>query len=233
MHYENMRRGRFISRPNRFIAWVELEGREEKCHVKNTGRLRELLVPGVYVWVQQHDNPDRKTKYSLIAVEKTGKTGERVFVNIDSQAPNQAAEEWVKKGGGGLFQEISLVKREKKFGNSRFDLYIEADGRKAFMEVKGVTLDEGGIARFPDAPTKRGVRHVEELMACLEAGYDAYILFVIQMKGIHRFEPNENTHPEFGAALRGADRMGVKILACDCIVDAETMIIDKALEIGI
>lgn len=231
MRYDNMIRGKFLSRPNRFIAWVEIDGIKEKCHVKNTGRLKELLIPGVHVWVQQHDNPDRKTKYSLITVEKSLENGETAFVNIDSQAPNQAAEEWLRHGADGMLGEISLIRREKKYGNSRFDLYIEAEGKTSFMEVKGVTLDDHGVARFPDAPTERGVKHVEELIACREAGYGAYLLFVIQMKGISHFEPNEITHPEFAEALRAADRMGVHIFAYDCIINADTMTIDKPVEV--
>ncbi len=231
MRYEGVYRGIFRGRPNRFLADVELFGEVERCHVKNTGRLRELLIPGTPVWVQKSGKAERKTKYSLIAVEKRTKDGVRTIVNIDSQAPNEAAAQWVQQGAGGLFRQVELVKRERQFGASRFDLYIEADGRKAFMEVKGVTLEADGAARFPDAPTERGVKHVEELMHALEAGYDAYLLFVIQMKGIRRFEPNENTHRAFGEALRAAKAAGVKILAYDCVITEDTMEIDAPVKV--
>ncbi|QNM06742.1 DNA/RNA nuclease SfsA [Qiania dongpingensis] len=231
MKYENMMPGIFISRPNRFVAKAEIKGKEEICHVKNTGRLKELLYPGVPIWVQHRDDPARKTRYSLILAEKTLENGKKILVNLDSQAPNQAAEEWVKSGADGLFKDVSLVKRETRFGNSRFDLYIEADGKRIFMEVKGVTLEEGGIARFPDAPTLRGLKHVEELAACREAGYEAYLLFVIQMKGVRLFEPNENPHPAFGEALRAAAGMGVHILAYDCLVTEDSMTIGKPIKI--
>ena len=237
MQYDQMEQGIFKGRPNRFLADVELigasggAGRKVRCHVKNTGRLKELLIPGRTVWIEHCDKPERKTKYSLIAVEKPADKGERVLVNIDSQAPNEAAFQWVKQGAGGIFKEIQLVQKEKKFGNSRFDLYIEANGRKCFMEVKGVTLDVDGVARFPDAPTERGVKHVEELAACLDAGYEAYILFVIQMKGIHAFEPNDVTHPQFGRTLREASAAGVTVLACDCIVTETSMTIDRPVTV--
>ena len=233
MKYEEMYRGIFRGRPNRFLADVELEGKTERCHVKNTGRLRELLLPGTPVWLQKSDKAERKTKYSLIAVEKRTRDGGSAIVNIDSQAPNEAAAQWVQQGAGGLFRQVELVKREKRFGNSRFDLYIEADGRRAFVEVKGVTLDVEGTARFPDAPTERGIKHIEELVEARKAGYDAYLLFVIQMKGIHRFEPNEKTHRAFGEALRAAAAMGVKILAYDCIVTEDTMEIDAPVEVNL
>lgn len=229
--YESMERGTFLGRPNRFVAEAELSGERIRCHVKNTGRLRELLIPGRGVWLQHCEKEGRKTKYSLIAVEKPGHSGETVLVNIDSQAPNEAAAAWLSRGADGLFRELTLLKREKKFGNSRFDLYFEADGRKCFMEVKGVTLDADGVAKFPDAPTRRGVKHVEELTAAAAAGYEAYILFVIQMKGIHAFAPNEAAHPEFGAALRAAKEAGVHILARDCVVTERSMTIDRAIQV--
>jgi sugar fermentation stimulation protein len=225
--YEGMERGVFLGRPNRFVAEAEVAGGRVRCHVKNTGRLKELLIPGRGVWVQHCEKEERKTKYSLIAVEKPGPGGKPVLVNIDSQAPNEAAAKWVSRGADGRFRELMLLKREKKFGNSRFDLYFEADGRKCFMEVKGVTLDVGGVAKFPDAPTKRGVKHVEELVAAVDAGYEAYLLFVIQMKGIRGFSPNEETHPAFGEALRRAVRGGVHVLAFDCAVTADSMRIDE------
>ena len=231
MHYEKMQRGIFKSRPNRFLAEVETEGKTVSCHVKNTGRLRELLVPGTGVWIQHCDKAERKTKYSLIAVEKLSETAGNVLVNIDSQAPNVVAAEWVKNGADGRFQEVSELRREAKFGKSRFDLYFKGDGRPCFMEVKGVTLDVGGVAKFPDAPTERGIKHMEELITALKAGYESYLLFVIQMKGIGSFSPNEDTHPAFGEALRAAEQAGVHILAYDCKVTEDSMDIDCPVKV--
>lgn len=224
MHYENMEPAVFLSRPNRFVAYVEQAGKQEICHVKNTGRCRELLIPGAELYVQRSDNPARKTALDLISVKK----GDQ-WVNMDSQAPNKAVAEWLKNGGLGT-KEI-LVRPEYKYENSRFDFYLETEGRKAFMEVKGVTLEENGTARFPDAPTERGVKHIRELMRCLDDGYEAYILFVIQMKGVHAFEPNDRTHPAFGETLREAAGKGVRILAYDCLVKPDEMTIDQRIEV--
>lgn len=224
MHYENMEPAVFISRPNRFVAYVEQAGKQEICHVKNTGRCRELLIPGAELYVQRSDNPARKTALDLISVKKGAQ-----WVNMDSQAPNKAAAEWLKNGGLGT-KEI-LVRPEYKYENSRFDFYLETEGRKAFMEVKGVTLEEDGTARFPDAPTERGVKHIRELMRCLDDDYEAYILFVIQMKGVHAFEPNARTHPAFGETLREAAGKGVRILAHDCLVKPDEMTIDQRIEV--
>ena len=224
MHYENMEPAVFISRPNRFVAYVEQAGKQEICHVKNTGRCRELLIPGAELYVQRSDNPARKTALDLIYVKKGAQ-----WVNMDSQAPNKAVAEWLKNGGFGT-KEI-LVRPEYKYENSRFDFYLETEGRKAFMEVKGVTLEEDGTARFPDAPTERGVKHIRELMRCLDDGYEAYILFVIQMKGVHAFEPNDRTHPAFGETLREAAGKGVRILAYDCLVKPDEMTIDQRIEV--
>ena len=224
MHYENMEPAVFLSRPNRFVAYVEQAGKQEICHVKNTGRCRELLIPGAELYVQRSDNPARKTALDLISVKKGAQ-----WVNMDSQAPNKAAAEWLKNGGLGT-KEI-LVCPEYKYENSRFDFYLETEGRKAFMEVKGVTLEEDGTARFPDAPTERGVKHIRELMRCLDDGYEAYILFVIQMKGVHAFEPNDRTHPAFGETLREAAGKGVRILAYDCLVKPDEMTIDQRIEV--
>lgn len=224
MHYENMEPAVFISRPNRFVAYVEQAGKQEICHVKNTGRCRELLIPGAELYVQRSDNPARKTALDLISVKKGAQ-----WVNMDSQAPNKAAAEWLKNGGLGT-KEI-LVRPEYKYENSRFDFYLEIEGRKAFMEVKGVTLEENGTARFPDAPTERGVKHIRELMRCLDDGYEAFILFVIQMKGVHAFEPNDRTHPAFGETLREAAGKGVRILAYDCLVKPDEMTIDQRIEV--
>ena len=218
MKYEHMTEGIFLSRPNRFIAMVEAEGSQAKAHVKNTGRCRELLIPGTKVFLQKHSNPERKTKYSLIGVMKGD-----VMVNMDSQAPNHVVREWLEQGG--IYQNPDLIAAERKYGGSRFDFYIEGDGKKAFVEVKGVTLEEEGIARFPDAPTERGVKHVKELMKCIEEGYEAYIIFVIQMKGTWRFEPNDKRHPEFGTALREAGQAGVHIQALDCRVGIASLVI--------
>ena len=224
MRYEKMEPAVFLERLNRFVAYVEQAGRREICHVKNTGRCRELLVPGAELYVQRSDNPARKTALDLIAVKKGSQ-----WVNMDSQAPNKAAAEWLRQGGLGC-REIT-IRPEYKYGDSRFDFFLEADGRKAFMEVKGVTLEEDGIARFPDAPTERGVKHIRELIRCLDAGYEAYVFFVIQMKGVRAFEPNDRTHPAFGEALREAAKKGVQILAYDCVVRPDEMSIDQRIEV--
>ena len=224
MRYEKMEPAVFLERPNRFVAYVEQAGRREICRVRNTGRCRELLVPGAELYVQRSDNPARKTALDLIAVKKGSQ-----WVNMDSQAPNKAAAEWLRQGGLGC-REIT-IRPEYKYGDSRFDFFLEADGRKAFMEVKGVTLEEDGIARFPDAPTERGVKHIRELIRCLDAGYEAYVFFVIQMKGVRAFEPNDRTHPAFGEALREAAKKGVQILAYDCVVRPDEMSIDQRIEV--
>lgn len=226
MKYEKIRRGIFLDRPNRFIAHVELDGHTETVHVKNTGRCKELLIPGVQVILEESSNPARKTKYDLICVCKQGR-----WINMDSQIPNKAAKEWLERGG--LFPEKVTVYTERKYGNSRFDLYVESPARRAFIEVKGVTLEDENIARFPDAPTARGVKHVEELVKCLEDGYEAYLLFVIQMKGVKLFQPNWNTHREFGEALKKAGKSGVKLLAYDCLVTEDTMEIQEPIAIDL
>lgn len=220
-----MKNGIFIARPNRFIAHVEMDGKEEVCHVKNTGRCKELLIPGTTVYVQDHGtNTSRKTRYSLIGVRK----GERL-INMDSQAPNKVVMEWLSQGG--LFQDITFMKAEQKYGNSRFDVYVETPDKKIFVEVKGVTLEEDGIARFPDAPTERGVKHVYELCHSLQEGYEAYIVFVIQMENIHHFEPNYKTHKAFQEALIEAEKSGVHMIAMDCKVGIDTLVIDKEIPI--
>ena len=211
MKYENTKRAVFLDRPNRFIAHVDLNGQTETVHVKNTGRCKELLIPGTEVILDESVNPARKTKYDLICVNKSGR-----WINMDSQVPNKAAAEWIRAGR--LFPEEVTLKTEKVYGNSRFDIYVESPCRKAFIEVKGVTLEENDIARFPDAPTQRGVKHVEELIRCQEDGYEAYLLFVIQMKGIREFEPNWSTHPQFGEVLQKAQNAGVHLLAYDCLI---------------
>ena len=217
MQYTNMVTGHFLSRPNRFIARVLIDGKEEICHVKNTGRCRELLTPGVRVWCQVCDSPARKTKYDLICVEK----GERI-INMDSQAPNTAVKEWLSGDGLG---ELSQLRSEVVFGNSRFDFSFTKDGRQCFMEVKGVTLEHDGVCAFPDAPTQRGARHLQELAQAVREGYDAYVLFVIQMADVKYMKPNDGTDPAFGAALRQAANAGVTVLAMDCAVTPDTMVL--------
>ena len=201
MRYHDVREARFLFRPNRFIAHVELDGKEEVVHVKNTGRCRELLTPGARVWLEEGKNPDRKTRWDLIAVQK----GDRL-INMDSQAPNQVAREWLEAGG--LFPRADRIQPEYTYGNSRFDLYAEAEGRKILMEVKGVTLEEEGVVRFPDAPSQRAVKHLEELVRAREEGYETYVFFVIQMKDVKYFTPNRETHPEFAQALEAAAAAG-------------------------
>ena len=210
--YEEMVPGIFLNRPNRFIAYVKIAGEEKICHVKNTGRCRELLVPGTTVWCQHHpSSANRKTEYSLIAVKK----GERL-INMDSQIPNQVALEWLQAGGLGAVPQI--IRREVKFDNSRFDLYFEMAGKKAFMEVKGVTLEEDNLAKFPDAPTARGNKHLLELQKAVRQGYEGYILFVIQMADVLQFSPNWQTDPAFSRQLCQAAQAGVQILARECHV---------------
>lgn len=224
MHYENMEPAVFLERPNRFVAYVEQAGKREICHVKNTGRCRELLIPGAELYVQRSDNPARKTALDLISVKK----GEQ-WVNMDSQAPNKAVAEWLENGG--LGEKEIQIRPEYRYENSRFDFYLESAGRKAFIEVKGVTLEEEGVARFPDAPTERGIKHLQELIHCVKNGYDAYIFFVIQLKGVYMFEPNDRTHPAFGETLRKAAAEGVQILAYDCVVTPDEMKIDRRIEV--
>ncbi len=216
MQYANIHKARFLSRPNRFIAHVEVEGEQVVAHVKNTGRCRELLVPGTTVWLEKSDNPQRKTMYDLVMVEKVTDQG-TLLVNMDSQAPNRIFREWVENGN--FRENLTLLRPETTWGNSRFDFYWEdAQGGKGFVEVKGCTLEEGGRCRFPDAPTERGVKHLEELMAAKAAGYEAAVFFVIQMEGMTEFSPNDATHPAFGEALRRAKAVGVEVLAYDCRV---------------
>lgn len=218
MKYENICKGNFAARPNRFIAEVLIDGKKELAHVKNTGRCRELLIPGAEVYLEDFDGRmgARKMRYSLIGVKKGA-----VLVNMDSQAPNKVCEEALLEGRLKLpgMAKLSLVKREKTFGGSRFDFYVEdEEGEKGWLEVKGVTLEEDGVARFPDAPTERGVKHVCELCEAVKEGYRGFVLFVIQMTGIEHFEPNDRTHQAFGDALRQAAKEGVAILAWDCKV---------------
>ena len=215
MTYENMVPGIFQARPNRFIAHVQIGGQTEIVHVKNTGRCKELLVPGCAVWCQRSSNPNRKTAFDLIAVQK----GDRL-INMDSQAPNRAAGEWLSSGGLG---EISELKAEVKHGDSRYDFSFLKDGKRCFLEVKGCTLEHDGACAFPDAPTERGAKHIRGLTAAARAGYGAYILFVIQMSDVKYIRPHDETDPEFGKALREASQNGVRVLAMDCAVTPATM----------
>ena len=245
MTYEHIVAGTFISRPNRFIAHVETGNRTVVCHVKNTGRCRELLIPGVTVILEFH--PDavlsgRKTEYDLIGVYKNG-----LLINMDSQAPNKAAWEWLVSLGGGQYTEKNHyplgsyvpfdIRREATHGDSRFDLAFSLRNRDtkavspAFMEVKGVTLEKNGLAMFPDAPTERGIKHLKGLIRAHEEGYEAYVLFVIQMKGILGFTPNDITHPAFGETLRQAREAGVHVLAYDCLVNPDTMTVDSPVKV--
>lgn len=215
MQYGTVIPGTFRSRPNRFIALVEAEGAEQVCHVKNTGRCRELLPPGAKVWCQRSDNPARKTKFDLITVQKGS-----LLINMDSQAPNTAAGEWLRAGGLG---KIENLRRETVHDDSRFDLSFVKDGRQCFLEVKGVTLEQDGICAFPDAPTERGAKHLRGLLRAAQEGYGAYVLFVIQMSPVRYLHPNDITDPGFGEALRRAAAGGVQILAVDCKVTENTM----------
>lgn len=231
MKYENVIRGKFISRPNRFIAEVEIGGVQTRAHVKNTGRLKELLIPGATVYLEDHDGRmgTRKMRYSLVGVDKSG-----VSVNIDSQAPNKVVKEALEEGSILLpgLGELTRIRGEYKYGESRLDFYVEdAAGDKGLIEVKGVTLDVDGIARFPDAPTERGIKHINELAGAIEEGFSVYIVFVIQMKGIHAFGPNDLTHKEFGDALRSAAAGGVRVLAYDCDVSEDKLKIDSPVEV--
>lgn len=224
MRYDRIEQAVFLERPNRFIAYAMVGGNKETIHVKNTGRCTELLIPGVSIYVQRSDNPDRKTKWDLIAVEKEGR-----LINMDSQIPNRVVQEWVEAGH--LFGNAPYVKPETTYGKSRFDLYVETEGRKCFIEVKGVTLEENGVVRFPDAPSERAVKHLEELCQSVKDGYEAYIIFVIQMKGVRYFTPNRDTHPAFGEALKRAKAAGVNILAYDCEVTSERIVLDEPVQV--
>ena len=224
MKYTNIVKGEFVDRTNRFIANVIVDNNIEVVHVKNTGRCKELLVKGCTVFLQKSDNPNRKTKYDLIAVQK----GDRL-INMDSQIVNFVALEYIPE----LFENIKLVKPEYKYGNSRFDIYVETEDEKIFVEVKGVTLENDGVVRFPDAPTERGVKHLKELQKAVTEGYKAYILFVIQMSDVKYFEPNVITHPEFAEELKRAKDNGVIPLAFDCAVTPDSITIRKSVLVKI
>ena len=271
MKYNQVVPGTFLQRPNRFIAHVLINGKEEVCHVKNTGRCRELLIPGCTVYCAVSDNPQRKTKYDLIAVKKnigsqtifanagtpsqkskeSPETKSTLLVNMDSQAPNAAAKEWLQSDAS-PYGKIDFLKPEYKYGNSRFDFYLECKtetkgagttqtptentttrSRKIFLEVKGVTLEDNGVVLFPDAPTERGVKHIRELIRCLEEGFETYVLFVVQMERAMYFTPNRKTHPQFADALCEAKNAGVQLLAYTCKVTPDEMKIDKELKISL
>ena len=223
MKYNNIVPGVFLSRPNRFIAHIKIDGKEEICHVKNTGRCRELLPAGAKVWCEKSHNPARKTGYDLITVQK----GHRL-INMDSQAPNAAAKEWLDNGGLG---QIESLKPESRHGDSRFDFSFIKDGKACFLEVKGVTLENDGVCAFPDAPTTRGAKHLRELTALAKAGFGAYVLFVIQMADVKYLHPNDTTDPDFGKALREAATAGVKVLAMDCTVTPNSMVLRAPVEV--
>ena len=223
MQYNTMVPGKFLARPNRFIAHIEINSQAEVCHVKNTGRCRELLPHGAQVWCQVSDDPKRKTKYDLITVQK----GHRL-INMDSQVPNAAAKEWLLSGGLG---KIENLRPETTHGESRFDFSFRKDGKICFLEVKGVTLETDGVCAFPDAPTQRGVKHLRELTQAVRDGYGAYVLFVIQMSDVKYLHPNDATDPDFGKALREAAAAGVTVLAMDCTITPDTMTIRTPVKV--
>ncbi len=224
MRYHAVEKARFLARPNRFIAHVDLEGRMEVCHVKNTGRCRELLVPGAAVYLERSSNPTRKTAFDLIAVEKGP-----LLINMDAQAPNKVFFEWA--AAGNFLPGLTAIRPEYVWEDSRFDFLLEDAQGKIFVEVKGVTLEEDGEVRFPDAPTERGVKHLRELAACRRAGYEAAVCFVLQMAGMRSFSPNDATHPAFGAALRAAAEAGVSVLAVECTVPADRLTLAKPVPV--
>ena len=224
MKYENISEGRFISRPNRFIAEVEMQDGRKTVHVKNTGRCRELLVPGAAVYLEKSAAPGRKTDYDLVAVQKDGK-----IVNMDSLAPNRTVHEWIASGK--YFKDVTLIKPESFYKDSRFDFYVEAGTRKIYIEVKGVTLEKDRTALFPDAPSERALKHVEELIEAVGKGFEGYVIFVIQMKGPERFMPNREAQPEFADALQRAKEAGVHILAYDCSVGADEIELCEPVEV--
>jgi len=222
MRYENIERGVFIDRPNRFIANVLINGKKEKCHVKNTGRCKELLIEGADVILQRNDSPTRTTSLDLIAVFK-GET----MINIDSQVPNKVVEESIET----IFDNIEFVKREFVYGESRIDLYLESDGKKILIEVKGVTLEDNGVALFPDAPTERGLKHIKELENSIFEGYEPHIIFLVQMSGVEYFMPNYKMHMDFSLELMRASSNGVNIHAYDCTVKADSIEIRDKVEV--
>ncbi len=224
MKYDSIRRARFISRPNRFIANVELDGKIEVVHVKNTGRCKEIFVEDTTVILEETANPNRKTRYSVIGGYKDG-----LLINTDSQVPNAVVYDAILENKVKEIQNVSHIKREVTFGNSRFDIYFENEHQRGFIEVKGVTLEHGGICKFPDAPTQRGAKHVYEMIEAVKQGYKGYIFFLVQMEGMRYFTPNDETDPEFGEALRLAQSEGVEILVYDSAVKEDEIVISKKL----
>jgi sugar fermentation stimulation protein A len=222
MYYQNILPATFISRPNRFIAHCQIGDETVICHVKNTGRCKELLKPNCKVYLQHLPSPNRKTQYDLIAVEKMG-----VLFNIDSQAPNKAVGEWLPN----FFGKDAIIRPEYTFGESRLDFYVELNDRRILMEVKGVTLERDGLALFPDAPTTRGVKHLQELTKAVKKGFDCYVVFVIQAKGVSSFHPNMETDPLFTTALQQAHQNGVQVFAFDCMVTPDSMKIDAPVPV--
>lgn len=228
MKYNKVKKGIFLKREKRFIGYVEMDGEVNKVHVKQTGRCEELLIPGVTVFVETALNPNRKTKYTLIAVIKPN----GMLVNIDSQIPNKVLNEALEKGlklPG--FENPDKITAESTYGNSRFDFKLESGDKTAWVEVKGVTLEDEGVVLFPDAPTERGLKHVNELIKARENGYDAYVIFIIQIDGVKYFTPNMKTHPEFGEALKAAEDSGVKVLAYDSVVTEDSISIKDSVEV--
>ena len=229
MNYNKVVKAKFVERPNRFIAFCDIDGKIEKVHVKNTGRCRELLNDEAVVYLEESDNPNRKTKYSLIAVEK----GSRL-INMDSQVPNKVVYEGLvnkKIVLPGIDEEITFIKPEKTYNNSRFDIYLETKSKKVFIEVKGVTLEEDNIVKFPDAKTERGVKHINELVEAKKDGYECYILFLIQMNNVLYFTPNNEMHKDLGDALINARNNGVGVLAYDSLVEFNSIIINKEIKV--
>lgn len=234
MHYSAIVPAVFLDRPNRFIAHANLGGETVICHVKNTGRCRELLLPGTTVYLQDFgpDHSSRKTRYDLIAVEKLRPGQAPLLINMDAQAPNQVFAEWARSGQ--FVPGLTLLRPETTWGSSRFDFYYETEGRvRGFVEIKGVTLEENGIAAFPDAPTLRGIKHLDELAAAVAQGYRCHVCFLIQMAGMRMFCPNERTHPAFGEALRRAAQAGVEILAMGCRVTPDRLEIDQPVSVSL
>ena len=224
MTYANVSRGFFIRRPNRFVAEVETNGRIERVHVKNTGRCKELLIPGAVVYLNEAANPNRVTQYDLVVVEKSGK-----LINVDSGAPNIVFREFLESGQ--YLGDATAIRPEARYGTSRFDFYVETNRRRIFIEVKGVTLEENGVALFPDAPTQRGVKHLDELAHSISDGYEARVVFVVQMNGARHFTPNRRMHPAFGDALVRAGNAGVMIEAYDCAVASDSLMIGNPVEV--
>ena len=229
MVYKEVCEARFLSRPNRFVALVDREGCPERVHVKNTGRCAELLVPGARVWLSRAENPARRTPYDLIAVEKQRPAGP-LLINMDSAAPNAVAGEWLRSGGLG---RLDQVRAEYRLGDSRFDFFARRGEEKLLIEVKGCTLEEDGVAAFPDAPTLRGLKHVRELTALAAEGWQCCVLVVVQMKGVRLFRPNWATQPAFGRALAEAQAAGVQLLAMDCQVTPDSMVLDAPVPIDL